>query len=137
MGIYAYAFQDKLADPNATDDEKYDYRVARVYDGQTNTWPIKPAAEAKRVYKYTWLGKTYYVDFGDCHHKFGSTNKRFLKDRNYLLPIGTLEIEKSEGSIVQNPGYEKACPTNEENLSEYPGGFVSNPQLAGIDFSKF
>ena len=132
MGIYAYAYQDKLADPNATDDEKYDYRVARVYDGTTNTWPIAPAAEAQRVYKYTWLGKDYFVDFGDCHHKFGSTNKRFLKDRNYLLPIGTLEIEKSEGSIVQNPGYEKACPKNEENYSVYPTGFVYNPQLEGV-----
>ena len=134
MGIYAYAFQDKLADPNATDDEKYDYRIARVYDGNVNTWPIAPAAEEKRIYKYTWLGKDYYVDFGDCHHKFGSTNKRFLKDRSYLLPIGTLEIEKSEGSIVQNPGYEKPCPTNEENYSVYPTGFVTNPQLEGIQF---
>lgn len=134
MGIYAYAYQDKLADPNATDDEKYDYRIARVYDGEVNTWPIAPEAQQKRVYKYTWLGKDYFIDFGDCHHQFGSTNKRFLKDRNYLLPIGTLEIEKSEGSIVQNPGYEKACPANEENYSVYPTGFVSNPQLAGIQF---
>jgi hypothetical protein len=134
MGIYAYAFQDKLNDPNATDDEKYDYRVARVYDGTTNTWPIAPKAENQRVYKYTWLGKDYFVDFGDCHHKFGSTNKRFLKDRSYLLPIGTLEIEKSEGTIIQNPGYEKPCPTNEENLSVYPTGFIYNPQLEGIQF---
>jgi hypothetical protein len=57
-----------------------------------------------------------------------------LKDRSYLLPIGTLEIEKSEGSIVQNPGYDKPCPANEENYSVYPTGFVSNPQLAGIQF---
>ena len=134
MGVYAYAFQDKLNDPNATDDEKYDYRVARVYDGKTNTWPIAPTAQDKRVYKYTWLGKDYFVDFGDCHHQFGSTNKRFLKDRNYLLPIGTLEIEKSEGTIIQNPGYENACPANEENYSVYPTGFVSNPQLVGIQF---
>ena len=136
MGIYAYAYQDKLDDPNATDDEKYDYRIARVYDETKNTWPIDPAQE-KRVYKYTWLGKDYFIDFGDCHHQMAGTNKRFLKDRNYLLPIGTLEIEKSEGSIVQNPGYEKPCPTNEENYSVYPTGFVDNPQLAGIDFTKF
>ena len=134
MGIYAYAYQDKLNDPNATDDEKYDYRVARVYDGTVNTWPIAPEAVEQRVYKYTWLGKEYFVDYGDCHHKFGSTNKRFLKDRSYLLPIGTTEIEKSEGSIVQNPGYEKACPANEENFSVYPTGFVYNPQLEGIQF---
>lgn len=132
MGIYAYAFDDKLADPNATDDEKYDYRIAKVYDGTVSTWPIAPTYTEKRVYKYTWLGKDYFVDFGDCHHKFGSTNKRFLKDRNYLLPIGTLEIEKSEGAIIQNPGYDKACPTNEENLSVYPTGFVYNPQLEGV-----
>jgi hypothetical protein len=43
-----------------------------------------------------------------------------------------LEIEKSEGSIVQNPGYDKPCPKNEENYSVYPTGFVYNPQLEGV-----
>ena len=59
--------------------------------------------------KYRWLGNDYWVDYGDCLLTSSPTQKHFYKvgDEwpNYLMPIPSTEITKSQGTIVQNPGY--------------------------------
>ena len=59
--------------------------------------------------KYRWLGKDYWVDFGDCSLNVSPTQKHFYKVGNewpnYLMPIPSNEITKSNGTIEQNPGY--------------------------------
>jgi len=101
------------------------YRVVRPYDESRNNtcyyWDNSAEKEAyvsanaeygitfPTVVEYTWLGKTYKVDYGDCILTFSPTQKYFPKvgDEypNYLMPIPRNEITKSEGSIEQNPGY--------------------------------
>ncbi len=59
--------------------------------------------------KYRWLGNDYWVDYGDCCLNVAPTQKHFYKVGNewpnYLMPIPSNEIIKSNGTIVQNPGY--------------------------------
>ena len=59
--------------------------------------------------KYRWLGKDYWVDYGDCCLNVSPTQKHFYKVGNewpnYLMPIPSNEIIKSNGTIEQNPGY--------------------------------
>ncbi len=59
--------------------------------------------------KYHWLGKDYWVDYGDCCLTVPPTQKHFYKVDgewpNYLMPIPANEISKAGGTIVQNPGY--------------------------------
>lgn len=103
------------------------YRVARLYDESKNNtnyyWPNTTAyntyvytGEGDRkgekidyVITYNWLGKDYKIDYGDCCMNISPTPKYFPKRDgvypNYLMPIPSKEIIKSEGSIVQNPGY--------------------------------
>lgn len=61
------------------------------------------------VIEYTWLGKKYKIDYGDCYFNFTPTPKYFPKKGdiypNYLMPIPSNEMIKSTGSLVQNPGY--------------------------------
>ncbi len=59
--------------------------------------------------KYRWLGKDYWVDYGDCRLTVSPTQKHFRKVNgewpNYLMPIPANEMTKANGSLVQNPGY--------------------------------
>lgn len=98
------------------------YRVARPYDATKNDrcyyWPNSDARTAyvaangtdiQYIVTYSWLGKEYQVDYGDCCLNVSPTQKRFPKvgDEypNYLMPIPSNEMIKSEGKLVQNPGY--------------------------------
>ena len=100
------------------------YRVARLYDESKNNtnyyWANVPAsktyfyaAEGPRngkpieyIITYTWLGKQYTIDYGDCILNQNPTPRYFPEDgRNYLMPIPRNEITKSEGKLLQNPGY--------------------------------
>ena len=77
---------------------------------------------------YVWKGKTYRVDYGECCLTISPTQKWFPnKNRvrptgvitcsnkpgvedsedypNYLMPIPQPEIDKTEGRVLQNPGY--------------------------------
>lgn len=103
------------------------YRIVKVYNPATNDknyyWEYSEA-RPKYVYAglgdrkgeqidyiitYKWLGKEYKLDYGDCVVNLSPTPKYFPKKGdiypNYLMPIPHNEITKSEGSIVQNPGY--------------------------------
>lgn len=59
--------------------------------------------------KYRWLGKDYWVDYGDCRLTVSPTQKHFRKVNgewpNYLMPIPANEMTKANGTLVQNPGY--------------------------------
>ncbi len=59
--------------------------------------------------KYRWLGKGYWVDYGDCRLTVSPTQKHFRKVNgewpNYLMPIPANEMTKANGTLVQNPGY--------------------------------
>ncbi|MCR5548534.1 MAG: RagB/SusD family nutrient uptake outer membrane protein [Bacteroidales bacterium] len=100
------------------------YRVARLYDESKNNtnyyWANVPAsktyfyaAEGARngkpieyIITYTWQGKQYTIDYGDCILNQNPTPRYFPEDgRNYLMPIPRNEITKSEGKLLQNPGY--------------------------------
>lgn len=95
------------------------YRVVRPKDESKNNTNYYWANSADRkgyleagnpdietVITYKWLGKEYEVDYGDCCLTISPTQKYFPEDgRNYLMPIPSTEITKSQGSIVQNPGY--------------------------------
>ena len=103
------------------------YRVARLYDESKNNtnyyWPNTNAyktyvyaGEGDRkgekidyIITYRWKGKDYKIDYGDCCMNISPTPKYFPKRDgvypNYLMPIPSKEIIKSEGSIEQNPGY--------------------------------
>lgn len=91
-------------------DGTLEYRVPQVYGtGNTNSykagpWQYKSSKSHNYLVTYTYRGKSYQIDYGKCHDMMG-TQKAFHADRNYLLPIPTNEITKSEGSIVQNPNY--------------------------------
>ena len=81
------------------------YRMPRIYDA-TSPNNNMVYYNADQVYEYTWLGKTYKIDYGDCAKGVMPSPKMFPADgRNYLMPIPRPEITKSEGSIKQNPGY--------------------------------
>lgn len=90
--------------------EMYDcdtlYRCVRLYDPAKNNTNYYTEGQ---VYDYSWLGKTYRIDFGDCPLGFSPTQKNFPKVDgvypNYLMPVPRNEITKSMGSIEQNPGY--------------------------------
>ena len=100
------------------------YRVARLYDETKNNtnyyWANTAAsktyfyaAEGERngkpieyIITYKWLGKEYTIDYGDCILNQNPTPRYFPEDgRNYLMPIPRNEITKSEGKLLQNPGY--------------------------------
>lgn len=59
--------------------------------------------------KYRWLGKDYWVDYGDCRLTVSPTQKHFREVNgewpNYLMPIPANEMTKANGTLVQNPGY--------------------------------
>ena len=102
------------------------YRIARLYDETRNntnyywpnTEPSKTYAYAayndsrlgkpiQYIFTYKWLGKEYTIDYGDCILNQNPTPRCFPEDgRNYLMPIPRNEITKSEGKLLQNPGYE-------------------------------
>ena len=80
------------------------YRMPRLYDASKND---RIYYEEGYVYEYSWLGKNYLIDYGDCPLHFSPTQKSFAADgRHYLVPIPRNEITKSRGSIVQNPNYD-------------------------------
>jgi hypothetical protein len=102
------------------------YRVARLYDpakNNTNYYWTNTDASKSYVYSgykgdprygkpieyivtYKWLGKEYTIDYGDCVLNQNPTPRYFPEDgRNYLMPIPRNEITKSEGKLLQNPGY--------------------------------
>lgn len=81
------------------------YRMPRIYDAASpnNNYVFYNEGQ---TYDYTWLGKTYKIDYGDCAKGVMPAKKYFPEDgRNYLMPIPRPEITKSEGSIEQNPFY--------------------------------
>lgn len=53
---------------------------------------------------YSWLGKDYEIDYGECPLTFSPTQKYFVA-ANYLMPIPETEIKKAGDTILQNPGY--------------------------------
>ena len=75
------------------------------------TWNVTANKDGKitfegQTYDYTWLGQTYTIDYGDCAKGVMPAKKMFpANGSNYLMPIPRPEITKSEGSIIQNPGY--------------------------------
>jgi hypothetical protein len=99
------------------------YRVVRLYDESKNNtcyyWANNPSRDAyisgnrgediRYIQEYSWLGKTYKIDFGDCMLNISATQKKFPLSNgvysNYLMPIPRNEITKSNGTIEQNPGY--------------------------------
>ena len=102
------------------------YRVARLYDpAKNNTNYYWANTEPSKTYVYSgykgdprygkpieyiitykWLGKEYTIDYGDCILNQNPTPRYFPEDgRNYLMPIPRNEITKSEGKLLQNPGY--------------------------------
>ena len=79
------------------------YCMPRLYDESKNNMVYYDEGQ---TYDYTWLGKTYKIDYGDCRKGVMPAKKYFPEDgRNYLMPIPRPEITKSKGSIEQNPGY--------------------------------
>ena len=107
--------------------EEVIYRIARLYDeSKNNTNYYWTTSEERKNYidanfgrdlntvvTYSWLGKDYKIDYGDCALTITPTQKYFPKDgRNYLMPIPKAEITKSKGSIVQNPHYDDPIPTD-------------------------
>ena len=56
------------------------------------------------VIEYTWLGKKYKVDYGNCICGLAPTEKAW-DDKMYLQPIPSIEMERTGGQLVQNPGY--------------------------------
>jgi len=56
------------------------------------------------VREYTWLGKKYKIDFGNCITGLAPTEKAW-DDKMYLQPIPANEMERTGGQLVQNPGY--------------------------------
>ena len=104
------------------------YRVARLYDqARNNTNYYWANTEASKTYHYSgytsdprydkpieyiitysWLGKEYTIDYGDCILNQNPTPRYFPEDgRNYLMPIPRNEMTKSQGKLLQNPGYPK------------------------------
>lgn len=113
------------------------YRVAHPYDeSRTHTCYYWPNSDERKDYvkantrdifeeasqdsdgavqvngsciKYRWLGKDYWVDYGDCRLTVSPTQKHFRKVNgewpNYLMPIPANEMTKANGTLVQNPGY--------------------------------
>lgn len=84
------------------------------------------------IVNYVWKGKTYTVDYGEAVLTISPTQKWFpdagysirpksgeltcsntpgVEDPatypNYLMPIPQPEIDKTQGTVVQNPGYGK------------------------------
>jgi hypothetical protein len=103
------------------------YRMARLYDESKNNtnyyWNTSKEREnyitanfgrdLNTIVTYTWLGKQYKIDYGDCALTITPTQKYFPKDgRNYLMPIPAEEITKSRGSIAQNPYYDQPIPSD-------------------------
>lgn len=84
-------------------DNTTQYRIARL-KGTANLPDIGDWKHNDgKVYTYTYRGKKYDIDYGYCLNMQG-TQKAFY-DKMYLLPIPQNEITKSQGSLVQNPGY--------------------------------
>ena len=102
------------------------YRIARLYDASKNNtnyyWANTEAFKSyhysgyktdprydkpiEYIFTYKWLGKEYKIDYGDCILNQNPTPRYFPEDgRNYLMPIPRNEITKSEGKLLQNPGY--------------------------------
>ena len=71
--------------------------------------------------KYRWLGKDYWVDYGDCRLTVSPTQKHFRKVNgewpNYLMPIPANEMTKANGTLVQNPGYKCIANTRSMKLN--------------------
>jgi len=61
-------------------------------------------SERSLVFEYKWLGKTYRIDYGDCLTGLAPTEKAW-DDKMYLQPIPSTEMERTNGQLVQNPGY--------------------------------
>jgi hypothetical protein len=81
------------------------YRMPRIYDPASELNNMVYYSEGQ-TYDYTWLGQTYTIDYGDCAKGVMPAKKMFpANGSNYLMPIPRPEITKSEGSIIQNPGY--------------------------------
>ena len=79
------------------------HRMPRLYDATKNNMVYY---SPDQVYTYKWLGKTYQIDYGDCAKGVMPAKKYFPENgSNYLMPIPRPEITKSNGKIVQNPGY--------------------------------
>lgn len=58
----------------------------------------------KTIWTYSWLGKEYTIDYGECLMKMAASQKYFRSHEN-LMPIPETEIKKSQNKIQQNPGY--------------------------------
>ncbi|SFG31150.1 RagB/SusD family nutrient uptake outer membrane protein [Prevotella sp. KH2C16] len=58
---------------------------------------------SKWIYTYSYRGKSYDIDYGYCQSMQG-TQKAF-SNKMYLCPIPQIEVDKSGGSLVQNPDY--------------------------------
>lgn len=88
------------------------YRVAKVYNPSTDrcfhedtyTYTYPTNSQRSMVFEYTWLGKKYKIDYGECMCNLAPTEKAW-DDKMYLQPIPANEIAKTQGQIVQNPGY--------------------------------
>ena len=94
------------------------YRMARLSsDVNKNTCYYWENSSEKATYEeansgrplvtkwtYSWLGKDYEIDYGECPLTFSPTQKYFVP-ANYLMPIPETEIKKSGEFIEQNPGY--------------------------------
>lgn len=87
------------------------YRVAKLYDPSTDmsyheTEYTHTYSNTKRslVFEYSWLGKKYKIDYGDCMANLAPTEKAW-DDKMYLQPIPSNEMSKTGGKLVQNPGY--------------------------------
>lgn len=90
--------------PNIQDDKGNKTSDAYVYSGYKGD--PRYGKPIEYIIKYKWLGKEYTIDYGDCILNQNPTPRYFPEDgRNYLMPIPRNEITKSEGKLIQNPGY--------------------------------
>ena len=64
-------------------------------------WKIASSTESKSL-----LGMNIQKPGSVKTYEFVKITDRVFKDANYLLPIPRAEVDKSQGSLPQNPGYE-------------------------------
>lgn len=85
-------------------DGTLDFRIAEIKNNNPKRSYAAPWAYSDKIsYTYTWLGKSYTIDYGHCHSMMGV--QKAFHDQHHLMPIPSNEVIKSENALVQNPGY--------------------------------
>jgi hypothetical protein len=78
---------------------EFAFEEHRFFD--VRRWKIANVTESKSL-----LGMNIQKSGSVKTYAFAKVTDRVFKDANYLVPIPRAEIDKSQGAIPQNPGYE-------------------------------